>query len=352
MKALKYHLDDRHVNFVIAGNGLTLTSLDPQGENNHEEVDSLLIHCLCISPLSNISKTCVFASDTDIFALLMKHPGLIGSNNLYMNTSYDEYLDIDSYYSILGELGSSALHSVHCLTGCDTSGKFIGKSKETWIKLFIQTSDNDKMLKALETFQSEINSTLLHHLETFICMGYLPKLKSMSKERFKLLETRWIIFKRSAAESEKLQLTHGSFLNHVRRAHYQLFKWFLAAEALIPVQNPRDYGWDVEDGDFVPLTSDIPIAPKAVIDLVSCKCPKGSCTIRQCGCVNSNNTCTQFCGCDEGTCENADPLKYDLLVDEIGQCFFRLSQNAILECAVFKLPLITQNLHKLHHVKM
>ena len=32
--------------------------------------------------------------------------------------------------------------------------------------------------------------------------------------------------------------------------------------------------------------------------------------------------------------------------------FFRQSQNAILECAVFKLPLITQNLHKLHHVKM
>ena len=173
------------------------------------------------------------------------------------------------------------------------------------------------MSKALETFQSEINSTLLHHLETFICMGYLPKLKSMSKERFKLLETQWIIFKRSAAESEKLQPTHGSFLNHVRRAHYQLFKWFSAAEALILVQNPRDYGWDVKDGDFVLLTSDILIAPKAVIDLVSCKCPKGFCTTRQCGCVNSNNTCTQFCGCDEDKCENTDPLKYDILADEI-----------------------------------
>ena len=61
----------------------------------------------------------------------MKHRGLIGSNNLYMNTSYDEYLVIDSYYSFLGELGSFALLSVHCFTGCDTSGKFNGKSKET-----------------------------------------------------------------------------------------------------------------------------------------------------------------------------------------------------------------------------
>ena len=52
MKALKDHLDDRHVDLVIAGNGLTFKSWGPQDENNHEEADSLLIHCLCISPLS------------------------------------------------------------------------------------------------------------------------------------------------------------------------------------------------------------------------------------------------------------------------------------------------------------
>ena len=37
---------------------------------------------------------------------------------------------------------------------------------------------------------------------------------------------------------------------------------------------------------------------------------------------------------------------------EYVRVFFRLSQNTILECAVFKLLPFIQNIYKLHHIKM
>ena len=53
--------------------------------------------------------------------------------------------------------------------------------------------------------------------------------------------------------------------------------------------------------------------------------------------------------------ELKNPLySFFVVVEAIDASKFCLSQlfNAILECAVFKLLLFTQNIHKLHHIKM
>ena len=38
--------------------------------------------------------------------------------------------------------------------------------------------------------------------------------------------------------------------------------------------------------------------------------------------------------------------------ENICQCFYRLSQNAILECAVFRFLPFIQIINKLHHIKI
>ena len=55
----------------------------------------------------------------------------------------------------------------------------------------------------------------------------------------------------------------------------------------------------------VMLTSNCePIAPDAVIEMVSCKSSK-LCNTGRCPCYQSRQTCADFCGCSD-CCENTD----------------------------------------------
>ena len=60
-----------------------------------------------------------------------------------------------------------------------------------------------------------------------------------------------------------------------------------------------------KENRFYPSATDDPIAPDAIIAMVSCKscklCKEGS----KCSCRQANQPCTDFCGCSE-YCENTD----------------------------------------------
>ena len=94
--------------------------------------------------------------------------------SLYVGTNTSEVIDINSLRAILGEERASTLISFHCLTGCDTVGKFQGISKETWAKLFM-TNDfraESTLLNALSDFQTTVKDSILIELEKIVCWGY------------------------------------------------------------------------------------------------------------------------------------------------------------------------------------
>ena len=131
-----------------------------------------------------------------------------------------------------------------------------------------------------------------------------------------LNKTRWILFKRSAAESQKLPPTRGAFEKHLRRSFIQINIWANACKATIPYLDPLEYGWKRDGNFFFPETTDDDIAPFSVINLVSCQC-KLKCN-KRCGCFINGLVCTDFCNCSD-FCENtdpqlslADPDEYDL----------------------------------------
>ena len=53
------------------------------------------------------------------------------------------FADVSSIYECLGENAVTALLALHALTGCDTTGKFAGVSKEFWTKGFLKESENE-----------------------------------------------------------------------------------------------------------------------------------------------------------------------------------------------------------------
>ena len=146
-----------------------------------------------------------------------------------------------------------------------------------------------------------------------MCYCYLPR-KSAKLVSLDFVTTRYYIFKKGNAENEKLPPTLGAFKKHIYRAFYQLSIWSEASNALLTTRDPLDYGWKNQDGKIIPVTTDMEIAPKAIIELVACNCG-GKCTNLRCRCKKNNVCCTDFCGCT-AICENVDVKMSDYTTEE------------------------------------
>ena len=97
---------------------------------------------------------------------------------------------------------------------------------------------------------------------------------------------------------------------------FQILIWSSAHLSIIPEHKPKEFGCGLQGNDYVAQTTDYLIAPKAVVELVSCNC-KGHCSSRRCSCAKNKLPCTDYCGCTE-TCENTDVIS-DNLMDDIDE---------------------------------
>ena len=83
----------------------------------------------------------VYESDKDFFVLLLAHYHEIDCADLYIKT-LAMYTHLAEVFNFLGRGVTSVLLPFHALTGCDITGKFNDKSKESWIKKFFSQKDN------------------------------------------------------------------------------------------------------------------------------------------------------------------------------------------------------------------
>lgn len=142
-------------------------------------------------------------------------------------------------------------------------------------------------------------------LEEFVCQLYQPETTCTD-----VAQLRWKIFKKSMAESEKLPPTKASLKYHIYRAHYQAMIWGNAHVANPQLPSPEAYGWKLTDNQFHAVTTDLPPAPIALIQLVRCGCGAGMCKARNCSCRKADMVCTEMCSCEaaEDTCMNTEHL--------------------------------------------
>ena len=163
------------VNYVVAGNHKTHWSLNgqtSQEENDHEEADTLMMRCLKLdSDTVHTNVVNVYSADTDVFFLLLSHSNKLNCSSLFI-CLVKGWVDIKLLHSVLGDVTSKALLSLHALTGCDSTGKFEGKSKQFWFKRFLTIEQNDSKLKEeLVNFQTSMESPEV--IESFVCRCYL-----------------------------------------------------------------------------------------------------------------------------------------------------------------------------------
>lgn len=117
-----------------------------------------------------------------------------------------------------------------------------------------------------------------------------------------LASLRWHMFSKYQHDSTSLPPTIEAFKMKILRSHLVSKIW---AQSNLPHMNmpdPTSHGWlRLENGNLKPLTTLLPPAPKAVIEMSLCRCKK-SCISKKCMCVKSGIVCTELCFCE--SCEN------------------------------------------------
>jgi hypothetical protein len=263
--------------------------------HSHEEADTIIVlHAASIPPNYSLY---VDSPDTDVALLLISFFKELPSSCTFLTGKNDSRrkIDIKQIYDNLGPDRVSAILGFHALTGCDTTGKFAGRSKETAFKLFLNA--NESILKALASLGSDnFNIDIEYNfLEQFVCLLY--------KSEKTLPETRWHYFSKKQAQDEHLPPTRGALLQHILRAHFITHIW-KTSTIHNPLQwDPTKYGWEMVSDKLQPIMTKDPSAPDAILELVKCNCKKG-CLTNACSCKGNNLPCTEICGCSSYCCMN------------------------------------------------
>ena len=110
--------------------------------------------------------------------------------------------------------------------------------------------------------------------------------------------------------------TQSALRYAILRAHYQAMVWRndVVANPKIP-QPDAGYGWERQNGTFVPQMTTMQPAPQAILELVKCSCKKSRCSTLVCKCRRHGFPCTDMC-------ESVDPD------DDVNNCFNRNGDNS------------------------
>jgi len=139
---------------------------------------------------------------------------------------------------------------------------------------------------------------VLSGCEKFLCQLFNSKFKALRWHTFKRLKGRQGV--------EKLFPTQRCVTEHILWAHLQASVWLQDLVASPHLLDPATLGWNqLEDGHYVPVVSQIPAAPEAVMELVKCSCVASKCS-GQCSCKAHNLACTELCNVEgaEDACNN------------------------------------------------
>ena len=169
------------------------------------------------------------------------------------------------------------------------AGKIFCNAKDEIIDAFVSMGSGN-----------ELAAEAIAGIEVFVCNLYDTTTVSSS-----IGDVRWKLFTKKQAEGENLPPTKGSLEQSMLRSHYISLIWRSATIPSPNLPNIADYGWKVSDGIYVPIMTNMPPAPEAVIQLIKCMCTATKCT-RYCSCRRNNLACTEICKCnaDEKNCDN------------------------------------------------
>ena len=125
-------------------------------------------------------------------------------------------------------------------------------------------------------------------------------------------ELRYLLFCQKRQKSEALPPTSDSFIQHFKRASYQILVWRKSLVGNQDLPEPQCSGWKEEDGVLCPVLMTSDPAPESIIERTTCNCKKSLCRSIS-SCANNGLCCTEACFCmvEPGSCLNPHNTTYE-----------------------------------------
>lgn len=282
---------------------------------HQEEADGrLLLHAAHASEEGH-GGVIICSEDTDVFIMALAFHDKITAP-IFQKCGTRNRVRIVNIGKVAATLGIEvcrALIGLHSFTGCDTVSSFAGKGKVSALKLVVGNKNVQQMFSKLGT-DWDLSPVLMDELEAFTCLLYAPKGAST-----KVNDLRYSLFctRKGEIESHQLPPCKDCLEKHAQRANFKAAIWQRCLQSDPHVPSPVGRGWKMERGEeedeLVVHWMDLQPAPKAVLDLLACNCPR-KCTLPKCECMANGLKCTEMCKL--ATCENQASLSDSHSEDE------------------------------------
>lgn len=251
--------------------------------------------------------TALIGSDTDLLVLLCFH-ATMGTMHLYMipPTGTAERKRIWDIGMLKEKLGADVCENIlflHAFYGCDTTSHIHDIGKGTALQKI-----NSKFYKEhTEIFnkQDVSHQDIARAGEQIFVLTYGGK----SGETLDHLRYRKFCEKIATCSihvhPKALPPTSSAAVQHSYRVYCQVNEW------KGNVIEPTEWGWELQEGKLVAITSTKQPAPQELLKILRCGC-KRDCTSKNCTCRTYNMKCTYACTeCHGTSCANAQQIDMD-----------------------------------------
>jgi len=268
--------------------------------------------------MAQVQEVTVVSDDTDILILLLYH----STKKIFMKSAIQSgrIRDIQAMQQCIGKTACQTLLFVHALTGCDTTSALFGKSKFSTFKIIMKSEilckwayefgstgdiSKDHLIEIgckiiVSLYGGNMNSTTLNNLRY---EQYVRKIASAKKE----------------FDISRLPPTENAAKYHLLRVHLQSYIW---RNLHLPSLDPLQWGWQVIEGRYQPIFTDMHPAPETLLQLIKCACKTSTeepCNTMKCTCRRYGLPCSIVCKncCGKDCTNNEYGFYYDGDDDEI-----------------------------------
>ena len=266
--------------------------------------------------IAETSATVLIGEDTDLLVLLLQHTPISCHDVFFVPGRTNASTKATKIWHIQRcqvDIGPRLCHNMlfaHAIGGCDTTARLYGIGKNIPLK---RLSADDTFVQIATNFYKEDMSaesiaTAGERLLVSIYGGNRDEtLDHLRYSRF----ARKVATTKTAVLASSLPPTSCSAKYHSFRAYYQIRQWMDigndSSQATVTM-DPLKWGWKLQNGQLVAITTDMPAAPDGLLRVVRCNC-KTDCSTARCSCRKHGLQCSACCGDCRGTsCTNGVDL--------------------------------------------
>ena len=207
--------------------------------------------------------------------------------------------DVKDVKERLGSFICKHILFIHAMLGCDSTSRVFGLGKGVLLKKIRSNPHLQQYANVFSSRQSTNEDIKKAGEQTLVILYGGKKNDDLNFLRHKKFCEK-VASNVASIEPQTLPPTSAAMKYHSYRVYYQICVWNEWDSEMLP----EDWGWRINEEGFVPVATDLPVAPENLLKVVRCSC-KTDCNSLRCSCRKHNLKCTIACThCRGSDCRN------------------------------------------------